>query len=388
MHTLTSGKSKVHHIPARTAEGIGFQDGLSLYLCGRDSFNGVAHEDGTATCRNCLAKLAQAELRAHREADLRRIRAEEAAAYERIAQREAEEKAAREAARVTPAVHVVELKALPNYGEDIWTSDASGTGEPRVVYRMHSKYGRGTMRFTVFYVGPDGEARRVHGGPILSGSYCSMVPMCSVISAYAGPREEVVEVKEGDVLILNGAPMILIDDQPYEYPHAVTPAEYGARLAAREIKKLRTENLTASGEHAWDMALQEAQTRITALYRNGHTVLPFRFQTPAETVAPELAEEPVEYRDSYVSYAGHAYRVVGSDGDALRYGLWVVSAETEDQEALFVRMGPEGIGDPMAQCLHAWGMSSTITGEVIQWDDKAGHYLDRAGNVRTDIQLN
>ena len=387
MRTMTSGKGKVHHIPARTGKGVGTMSWLATYLCGRDSRTGEEHEDSTPTCQGCLDRLASAEVDARKEAERRRIRAEEAAAYERIAQREAQEKLLREAQRVKPGVHVVELKSLPNYGEDNWTSDASGTGEPRVVYRMHSKYGRGTMRFTIFYVGPYGEARRVHGGPVLSGPYCALVPMSSVISAHPGVREEAVEVKEGDVLLLNGAPMILIDDQAYEYPHAVTPAEYGARLAAREIKKLQQSNVRASDRAPWDAALQEAHHNVTSLYRNGHTVLPFRFEPEPVVSAEPEAPEPVEFHDLYVSYFGHAYRVVGSEGDSVRYGLWVVSEETEDKEPLFVRMTPEAVGDLVFAGLNAWGMASTITGEVIQWNDQEGYYVDRDGNERTDIQL-
>lgn len=386
MRTYTSGKGKVHHVPARTEDGIGFMAGFTLYLCGRDSGNAVTHEGQAPTCQNCLGKLRVDEMEANWEAERRRIRAEEAAAYERIAQREAEEKAAREAARVTPAVHVVGLVALPNYGEDNWGSGNSGVGESRLVYRMHSKYGRGVMRFTIFYVGPNGEARRTHGGPILAGPYCALVPMSSVISAYSGPPEKSVEVKEGDVLLLNGVPMILIDDQRYEYPHAVTPAEYGARLAAREVRKLREAKISTTDRAPWDAALQEAEVAVTALYRNGHTVLPFAFEPPAEE-APE-PEVAAEYRDTYVQYAGHAYRVLGSEGDSVRYGLWVQHAQNDDEPALFVRMGPQGLGDLVAQCLHAWGMASTVTGEVIQWNHLEGYYVDRQGNERTDIQFN
>lgn len=348
MRTYTSGKGNVHHIPAHHEEGSGFLKGYTIYLCGRESLKGVAHEDATPTCQVCLGKLATAEREAHWQA-------ENEAMYERIAKREAEEKAAREAARVTPAVHMVELKALPSYGVDNWTSDASATGEPRVVYRMRSKYGRGNMRFTIFYVGPDGEARRTHGGPVLSGPYCSMIPMSSVISAWAGPKEEAVEVKEGDVLILNGTPMILIDDQAFEYPHAVTPAEYGARLAARQIKELRAENLTATGEQAWDMALQEAQTRVTALYRNGHTVLPFRFEPPA--VAPVV--EHVLHLEG-----GDRLRILGSETVAGHPGVW---AE---------RLHPSGeVAD-----LDWWPLKYLISDEASAFERFRPHSVrDRAG---------
>lgn len=106
-----------------------------------------------------------------------------------------------------------------------------------------------------------------------------------------------------------------------------------------------------------------------------------------EALAKRQEEEVVEYRDTYVQYAGHAYRVLGSEGDSVRYGLWVQHAQNDDEPVLFVRMGPDGMGDLVAQCLHAWGMASTITGEVIQWNNQDGHYVDRDGNERTDIQF-
>lgn len=326
MRTYTSGKGKVHHVPARDERGMGFMEGFVLFLCGRDTTNPVPHEGQSVqpTCKGCLGKLRTEEFEGYWENQRRAQREADAAAYEALAKREAEEKAAREAARVTPAVHVVGLVALPNYGEDNWGSDNSGVGEPRLVYRMHSKYGRGVMRFTIFYVGPNGEARRTHGGPILAGPYCALVPMSSVISAYSGPPEKSVEVKEGDVLLLNGVPMILIDDDPWGYPHAVTPAEYGARLAAREIKNLRKENLTASGEHAWGMALQEAQTRITGLYRNGHTVLPFAFDPPA--VEPSV-EHVLHLKD------GDRLRVLGSETIAGEPGVWATRLYPSGEEA-------------------------------------------------------
>lgn len=315
MRTYTSGKGKVHHIPARNEEGTGFLKGYTIYLCGRESLHGVAHQSATPTCQGCLGKLRTEEFDAYWDAQRRQQRADDAAAYELIKQREEADKAARQAVKVTPAVHVVKLEALPNYGADNWASDASKVSdtEPRTVYRMHSRYGRGSLRFTVFYIGPEGEGRRVHRGPILPGPFCAMSPMSSVISAWATPREDVVEVKEGDVLILNGLPMILIDDQAFDYPHAVTPAEYGARLAAREVANLRKESLTATGEHAWDMALQEVQTRITALYRNGHTVLPFAFEPPA--VVP-VVEHVLHLK------GGDRLRVLGSENIGGEPGVW------------------------------------------------------------------
>lgn len=326
MRTFTSGKGKVHHIPARNEEGTGFLKGYTIYLCGRESLNGVAHQSATPTCQGCLGKLRTEEFDAYWDAQRRQQRADDAAAYELLKQREEADKAARQAAKVTPAVHVVQLKALPTYGVDNWASRTPrhGDAEPVTVYRMRSRYTRGFVRFTVFYIGPDGEGRRMHGGPILPGPYCAMSPMSSVISAEPGPRENVVEVKEGDVLILNGVPMILIDDQTLDYPHAVTPAEYGARLAAREVKKLRAEPLTATGPHAWDAALQEAQTRVTALYRNGHTVLPFAFDPPAVKVVPEHV---LHLND------GDRLRVLGAETLGGEPGVWATRLYPSGEEA-------------------------------------------------------
>lgn len=315
MRTYTSGKGKVHHVPARDERGMGFMEGFVLFLCGRDTTNPVPHEGQSVqpTCKGCLGKLRTEEFEGYWENQRRAQREADAAAYEALAKREAEEKTAREAARVTPAVHVVGLVALPNYGEDNWGSDNSGVGEPRLVYRMHSKYGRGVMRFTIFYIGPNGEARRTHGGPILAGPYCALVPMSSVISAYSGPPEKSVEVKEGDVLLLNGVPMILIDDDPWGYPHAVTPAEYGARLAAREVRKLRTAKISTADRAPWDAAIQEAELAVTALYRQGHTVLPFAFDAPE--VRP-VVEHVLHLND------GDHLRVLGSETIAGEPGVW------------------------------------------------------------------
>lgn len=395
MRTLTSGNGKVHHIPARTDLAPENPRGLTTFFCSRDTLNGKTHNHSAPTCKACLHKLQAAEVDAYKERERRRQRAEAAAAYEALAKRQEEELAARRAAVVIPAVHVVELKAQTNYGADHWVSDDAVDG-PRTVYRMHSRYGRGHMRFSVMYVGPKGEARRVHQGPIIPGPYCALIPMSTVISAWAGPKERYVDVQEGDVLLLNGLPMILIDDETLGYPHAVSPAEYGARMAARELVKLADAAAAerTAAERAMDYTkadrlkarrwtLLDGVKAVKEMWKDGPTVLPYTISPEPE---PEV-EQAVEYRDTYVQYAGHAYRVLGSEGDSVRYGLWVQHAQNDDEPALFVRMGPGGMGDLVSQCLHAWGMGSTITGEVIQWDNQEGYYVDRAGNERTDIQL-
>lgn len=358
MRTLTSGKGKVHHVPARHDIAPESPRGLTMFLCGRSTIDGKPHGYAAPTCQGCLGKLRTDEFEAHWEAERRRQREADAAAYELIKAREEQEKVKRLAARVTPAVHVVQLAALPNYGVDHWTSGQPmhGDQEPRTIYRMHSRYGRGHMRFTVLYVGPDGEARRSHQGPILPGPYCALVPMSSVISAWAGPRENTVEVKEGDVFILNGHPMILIDDAALDYPHAVTPAEYGARLAAREVAKLRKEKLTASDDRAWDAALQEAQTRITALYRNGHTVLPHRTDAPSEV-------ETVEFRE-HVLYLGDGdrLRVLGSETLGGEPGVWAQRLYPNDQ-------GAER---------DWWPLKYLVADEASAFEPFRGHFLSRS----------
>jgi hypothetical protein len=395
MRTFTSGKGKVHHIPARNEEGSGFLKGYTIYLCGRESLNGVAHEGATPTCQACLGKLRMAEFEANWQSERMRQQAENEAAYGRIAQREAEEKAAREVARVTPTVHVVQLSPWKNAGTDTWKTDVPTCGgkEPATLYRMRSAYGRGDLRFTVLYIGPDGEGRREHQGPILPGPYCALIPESSVISSHEQPKEKVVEVKEGDVLILNGAPMILIDDQSYGYPHAVTPTEYGARLAAREVSSLRKEKLTATGERAWDMALQEVQTRITSLYRNGHTVLPFAFEPPPVKVVPEHV---LHLND------GDRLRVLGAETLGGEPGIWATrlypsgeEAETEwwplkyliqDEASAFERFRSHVLERPN-------GMAYLVLGsETMESTGRAGVWLNPVGDeyprwVAEDILL-
>lgn len=323
MRTMTSGKGKAHHVPANEAE----LDGFKFYLCKRSSANAVVHANAEPTCQDCRYALKRAETLARGE-DLRRTsRAQDAAAYEALAQRQAEELAARRAAVVVPAVHAVELKAQTNYGVDHWVSDDSLDG-PRTVYRMHSRYGRGTMRFSIMYVGPEGEARRVHQGPIIPGPYCALIPLSSVISAWAGPKERYVEVQEGDVLLLNGVPMIVIDDDTLGYPHAVSPAEYGARMAARVVRGLadaastERDNAERLGDDAkaerlktrrW--TLLDAVKAIKEMWKDGPTVLPYTVSLEPVRVAP--------FKEQFLYLAdGDRIRVLGSETLGGEPGVW------------------------------------------------------------------
>lgn len=338
MRTLTSGKGKIHHLPKRREDEI--KGAYTVYLCGRGSDNAVTHNNvvlpGKVTCQGCQGQLRVAEFEAYYEGQRRQQRAEDAAAYEALAKRQAEELAARKAAVVKPAVHVVELRPQTNYGADHWISDDSVDG-PRTVYRMHSRYGRGVMRFSVMYVGPEGEARRVHQGPIIPGPYCALIPLSSVISAWAGPKERYVEVKEGDVLVLNGLPMILIDDDHLSYPHAVSVAEYGARMAARALRTLADaaadERHKAEREGDEDKAerlktrrwvLQDGILAIKKMWQDGPTVLPYAVTPEPKAQAPEFHQHHLTLED------GDRLRVLGSETLGGEPGVWATRLYKED----------------------------------------------------------
>lgn len=330
MRTLTSGKGKVHHIPAREDIAPENPRGLTTFLCGRSTIEGKTNPSSTPTCKGCLGKLRVDEFEAYYERQRRAQRAEDAAAYEALAKRQAEELAARKAAVVRPTVHVVELAPLTSYGADHWTSDDRADDTPRTVYRMHSRYGRGTMRFSIMYVGPEGEARRVHQGPIIPGPYCALIPLSSVISAWAGPKERYVEVQEGDVLILNGLPMILIDDDALGYPHAVSVAEYGARMAARVVRGLADAASTErdQAERVGDetkaerlkarrWALLDGVKAIKEMWQDGPTVLPYSAMPEPKPEVPEFHEHVLNLDD------GDRLRVLGSETLGGEPGVWV-----------------------------------------------------------------
>lgn len=106
--------------------------------------------------------------------------------------------------------HTVDLE--PNYlGLDHWHS----THE----YRMPSRYAGHDIRAKILYVGPNGEARRVFGGPTLPGPFASVVPLASVIAAYdVGTPPTVHDVRMGDVLSLDGVEFVITDHKRGAYP--------------------------------------------------------------------------------------------------------------------------------------------------------------------------
>ena len=48
-----------------------------------------------------------------------------------------------------------------------------------------------------------------------------------------------IDVKAGDVLIINGQRMVIVDDQPYDYPKLVTEVEAGLRAVVSLLRARR-----------------------------------------------------------------------------------------------------------------------------------------------------
>ena len=128
---------------------------------------------------------------------------------------------------------VTTARLAPHYDDtDQWVSvdQFNGTGE-WIEYRAYSRYTRRHERFSLLYVGPEGECRREYQGPVLPGPYAAMIPQATMISAHPQARPvQTVELEEGDMIVFNGLPMMLIDDRAMDYPQLVTPAEFGDRM--------------------------------------------------------------------------------------------------------------------------------------------------------------
>lgn len=264
MRTFSIGRSKVQHVPARD------DDAGVTSLCGKITGQGKDHTDGTPTCKPCLHLLAVAERDAQNQEDRRNRYAAAQAAEQARRDREAAELAEAFAHRVQYATHTAVL--LP-YGErsDQWTSrsrfegtDADG---PWIEYRTYSQYVNRHVHATLYYCGPDGAARREHGGPELPGPYAAMIPQDTVLAdtPQAQPAQ-VVYLNEGDTVLFNGLPMLLVDDDPHGYPRFVTPAQYGLIMALRQVQALA---LDTSAELIAAKAADDATeaARLDARYR-------------------------------------------------------------------------------------------------------------------------
>lgn len=142
-------------------------------------------------------------------------------------------------------------RLTPHYDDaDQWVSvdQFNGTGE-WIEYRAYSRYTRRHERFSLFYVGPEGKARRVFQGPEVPGPYAAMIPQATMISAHPQARPaQTVELEEGDMIVFNDVPMMLIDDRPMHYPQLVTPAEFGDRMLVALARRAERGEAVTSGK--------------------------------------------------------------------------------------------------------------------------------------------
>jgi len=125
-----------------------------------------------------------------------------------------------------------------NYGDaDQWASiSAIGPNAAATIeLSCYSKYTRRDERFTVLYQGPAGSMRMEHGGPQLPGPVGCLIPQASVLAATHITQPRIIRVIEGDVLVINGQRMVIVDDNPQGYPQLVTEVEAGIRAAVQLI---------------------------------------------------------------------------------------------------------------------------------------------------------
>lgn len=127
---------------------------------------------------------------------------------------------------------------LPSeYGEaDQWKSAGQFNSHKLVAgdwieLRCHSRYTRRQERFSVLYQGPAGTMRLEHGQAPEPGPVGCLIPQCSVIANTPVARARIIDVKVGDVLVINGQRMVIIDDNPMDYPRLVCEAEAGLAYA-------------------------------------------------------------------------------------------------------------------------------------------------------------
>jgi hypothetical protein len=239
MRTFSIGRSKVQHVPDRDDQ-VGVHS-----LCGKMTGQGTDHADGTPTCKPCLRALALAEDVATNFNSYRDRRAAAEKAEQAKREREAAELAEAFANRPQYGIHTATL--VP-YGEkpDMWVSRSNFEGTdadgPWVEYRTYSRYVKRQVTGTLLYVGPDGAARHEFFGPEQPGPDASFIPNDTMISAHPQARPaQVVELAEGDTVLFNGMPLVLVDDRGDAYPRFVTPARYGLLIALRAVQDVALE---------------------------------------------------------------------------------------------------------------------------------------------------
>lgn len=128
------------------------------------------------------------------------------------------------------------------YGEtDQWVTAEQLRSSKRVAsdwieLRMHCRYTRRTERFSVLYQGPGGKMRLDHGRPEVPGPVGSLIAQCSVIASTPVARARYIDVVAGDVLVINGQRMVIVDDNPHGYPRLVSEVEVGILAAASYVR--------------------------------------------------------------------------------------------------------------------------------------------------------
>jgi hypothetical protein len=179
------------------------------------------------------------------------------------------------------------------YGEnDQWVSkptylaDKPGEQAARIELVMYSKYIRRECNFTVLYQGPGGSMRVEQGGPEVPGPIGDLIPQATVISAHRGPRVNTVHVQEGDVLVINGQRMVILDDKPRtDYPRLVTEVEAGILAALAVIReKLSAALAEQPGTEAQNASRNDRQALLTGLRHDVARLLPElreRYASPA-----------------------------------------------------------------------------------------------------------
>lgn len=159
---------------------------------------------------------------------------------------------------------IIGIPLVPSrYGEpDRWTSDDESikTVPGRwIELAMRCRYTRKVERLSILYTGPEGTVRVTQGGPEVPGPHGSLIPQAGAVSAHPTAKPTYIDVTEGDVLVLNGQPMVIADDRLMAYPQLITEAEWGL-LAAQRV--LRDTIATCNNDDA-RLALGQALVDIT-----------------------------------------------------------------------------------------------------------------------------
>jgi hypothetical protein len=140
------------------------------------------------------------------------------------------------------ATYDITRNMIPSrYGDaDQWISanDFDGAGFEWIELRMKCRYTRRVERFSVLYQGPGGTMRLEQGGPQVAGPVGGFIAQASVIASSPVARARYIDVEAGDVLVINGQRLVILDDRPHGYPRIVSEVEVGLEMARSYLKAL------------------------------------------------------------------------------------------------------------------------------------------------------